>query len=684
MSSRIKGLTIEIDGNTTKLNDALKSTDKQISDTNKNLKDVNKLLKFDPSNTDLLKQKQKLLADAVGETKDRLQKLKDAQAQMDTAGIDKSSDAYMGLQREIADTEEKLKSLKKEQTDFGSANLQAVSANIDKIGQKATETGSKLTAGVTAPIVAVGAAAVKAYDEVDAGADIVATKTGATGKALADMQDIANDLAQSIPVDFDDAGTAVGEVNTRFQLTGDALKETSGQFLKFSKITGQEVNSAIDGTSQAMAAFDVQAEQAPAVLDLFAAASQRTGADVGQLQSDLLANATGFRDLGLSITDSVNLLADMQKSGVESSDVLKGLTKAQQNAAKDGKSMSDELTTAFSSQADMIDVFGSKAGAKLWDAFQQGKISAEDFISTGATLDGTLGTVSQTFENTQDPADKWKETMNQLKVAGADLAETIMPQLSAIIQAVSERIKDAKTWWDGLSDSQQKHIVHIAEFIAVAGPLLVVFGKISSAISGIIALFAGFNPIVAIVIAAIAALILIITNWGSISDWIVEKWGTVKNFFGGLWGGMNDGAGDAVEKIKGKFSDAAESINGFFSGIKIKWPKIKTPHFTNKGNKKIGPLTLPDIDVEWYKKAMNRPYLLDGATIFGYAGGRLLGGGESGQEVITSKADYDNRGNVTNNITIVQRDGESMSDLADRISDRIAYAVQRKAHALGG
>ena len=248
MSSRIKGLTIEIDGNTTKLNDALKSTDKQISDTNKNLKDVNKLLKFDPSNTDLLKQKQKLLADAVGETKDRLQKLKDAQAQMDTAGIDKSSDAYMGLQREIADTEEKLKSLKKEQTDFGSANLQAVSANIDKIGQKATETGSKLTAGVTAPIVAVGAAAVKAYDEVDAGADIVATKTGATGKALADMQDIANDLAQSIPVDFDDAGTAVGEVNTRFQLTGDALKETSGQFLKFSKITGQEVNSAIDGT----------------------------------------------------------------------------------------------------------------------------------------------------------------------------------------------------------------------------------------------------------------------------------------------------------------------------------------------------------------------------------------------------------------------------------------------------
>ena len=283
MSSRIKGLTIEIDGNTTKLNDALKDTDKAISNTSRSLKDVNRLLKFDPSNTDLLKQKQKLLADAVGETKDRLQKLKDAQAQMDTAGVDKASDAYQALQREIADTQTKLQSLKDEQRDFGSVASQQIASaggTLQTVGQKATDAGKKITAGVTVPIMAAGAAVVKAYDEVDAGADIVATKTGATGKALADMQDIANDLAQSIPVDFDDAGTAVGEVNTRFQLTGDALKETSGQFLKFSKITGQEVNSAIDGTSQAMAAFDVQAEQAPAVLDLFAAASQRTGVDV--------------------------------------------------------------------------------------------------------------------------------------------------------------------------------------------------------------------------------------------------------------------------------------------------------------------------------------------------------------------------------------------------------------------
>ena len=150
MSSRIKGLTIEIDGNTTKLNDALKDTDKAISNTSRSLKDVNRLLKFDPSNTDLLKQKQKLLADAVGETKDRLQKLKDAQAQMDTAGVDKASDAYQALQREIADTQTKLQSLKDEQRDFGSVASQQIASaggTLQTVGQRATDAGKKIQDG---------------------------------------------------------------------------------------------------------------------------------------------------------------------------------------------------------------------------------------------------------------------------------------------------------------------------------------------------------------------------------------------------------------------------------------------------------------------------------------------------------------------------------------------------------
>ena len=72
MANRIMGITVEIGGDTTKLQTALKGVNGQIKSTQQQLKDVDKLLKLDPGNTELLAQKQKLLADAVGETKEKL------------------------------------------------------------------------------------------------------------------------------------------------------------------------------------------------------------------------------------------------------------------------------------------------------------------------------------------------------------------------------------------------------------------------------------------------------------------------------------------------------------------------------------------------------------------------------------------------------------------------------------
>lgn len=83
MADRIKGITIEIGGDTTGLDKALSGTNKEIRNTQSQLKDVERLLKLDPSNTELLKQKQKLLAEAVGETKDKLNALKDAERQVE-------------------------------------------------------------------------------------------------------------------------------------------------------------------------------------------------------------------------------------------------------------------------------------------------------------------------------------------------------------------------------------------------------------------------------------------------------------------------------------------------------------------------------------------------------------------------------------------------------------------------
>ena len=116
--NRIKGLTIEIEGNTTKLTEALSKVDSSLRNTQSQLRDVDKLLKLDPKNTELLAQKQDLLAKRVKFTNERLGELKKAQEQMDANGVDKNSDQYRALQREILETEKRLESAKKASDDF--------------------------------------------------------------------------------------------------------------------------------------------------------------------------------------------------------------------------------------------------------------------------------------------------------------------------------------------------------------------------------------------------------------------------------------------------------------------------------------------------------------------------------------------------------------------------------------
>lgn len=106
MANRIKGITVEIGGDTTKLSKALESVNGTIKNTQTQLKDVEKLLKLDPTNTELLSQKQRLLADSITATKDKLATLKTAaeQANQALANGEISQEQYDALQREIVET----------------------------------------------------------------------------------------------------------------------------------------------------------------------------------------------------------------------------------------------------------------------------------------------------------------------------------------------------------------------------------------------------------------------------------------------------------------------------------------------------------------------------------------------------------------------------------------------------
>ena len=184
-SGRIKGITIEIGGDTTKLVSSLKNVDTQIKNTQNVLKDVNKLLKLDPGNTELLRQKQKALTDAIGQTKDRLTQLKDAQSQ-----VARGSAEWDALQREIIETEQNLQGLEKEMKDFGSVTaqkLQVVGQKFQEVGGKIEAAGQQLSKISGLAMGALGGIAKLGYDAVTA-ADDLNTLSKQTGVSTDQLQ----------------------------------------------------------------------------------------------------------------------------------------------------------------------------------------------------------------------------------------------------------------------------------------------------------------------------------------------------------------------------------------------------------------------------------------------------------------------------------------------------------------
>ena len=593
MAGNIKGITIKLGADTTQLSTALKNVNSSAQATQKNLTAVNKALKLNPGNVDLLREKQNLLNQRIKETKTKLDALKQAQAQLDASGVDKNSEEYKKLRADILNAETSLQQLNKESKSFGSVGAQAVAAVGEKfkaVGGKITEVGTGLSKSVTAPILGVGAASVAAFKEVDAGLDIIVKKTGMTGDELEDMKTRAQNIATTIPTSFETAGTAIGEVNTRFGLTGDELESLSTKFIEFAALNNTDVNSSIDGVQQVLSAFGLTAADAGPMLDTLNKVGQDTGIGMDSLAATLVSNATAFQGFGLNAADAAHLLGQLEKSGIDTSVVMTGMSKVQVAAMKDGISMQDAFTNALSSSDSAIEIFGAKAGPKLYSAFQQGTLSADMFTTSQHSLNDALGSVSDTYEGTLDPITNLTTTMNELKTIGADLVSAVGPQLTDIFKRVGEVVKSLSDKWKGLSDEQKETIVKVAGIAAAVGPLLVVFGKVISVIGTIMtmapALAAGFAALsgpVGIAVAVIAGLIAIgvalgkhwdeVVAWTknlakSIADGFNKILNSVKTAVTNTWNAVSSAFRNIVSAITNAVNTAKNTVSSVFNAIK--------------------------------------------------------------------------------------------------------------------
>lgn len=630
VAKNIKGITIEIGGNTQPLNKSLEGVNKKSRDLQSELKQVDRLLKLDPKNTELLAQKQKLLTDAVGNTKDKLDTLKEAEKQVQSQ-FEKGEigeEQYREIQREVIKAEQNLKSLEGQLKTTNNKwqeagdKLKDVGGKMQDIGKKTSDVGTGMTKGITAPIAAIGGASIAAFNEVDAGLDTIVTKTGASGEALDSMNDSFKKVYGSIPVDAQAVGDAIGEVNTQYGLMGEELEKVSEQALKFSEINGQDVTSTVTDSKAAMEAFGLSAKDVPGILDSVTTTAQNTGVATDKLFDGVTKGAPQLKSLGLNFAESAQLIGQFEQKGIDSSKALSYLSKAQVTWAKDGKSMtegladlSDKVEHAKTKEEALTiatEAFGTKGATFMLDALERGALGFEDL--SGAS-EKAAGAVTNTFEGTLDPIDNFQVSMNNLKVVGNDIASAMQEALAPSLEKVVEKLQQFAEWFGNLNPKTQETIVKIGALLAAIGPVVLIIGKVISVggsmisiIGGIITAFGAggaaagalgtaFTALtgpIGIAVAAIAGIVAIgvtlYKNWDTIKEKagqlgknISEKWDGIKKATSEKWNNVKESIGNAIDTAKEKASSKAGEIK---DNMSEKWENVKSKTSDTWGNVK--------------------------------------------------------------------------------------------------
>ena len=289
---KIRGITIEIGGDTTAFQKSLKLVDSALKETQGNLKDINKLLKLDPTNVDLLKQKQDNLKNAITDTKDRLKVLKDAYKQLDGKEGLEAKQQQEALKREIIETEQNLKSLKEQYRDFGSVakqQLQEVGNQMKDAGGKITDTGKDLSLKLTAPIVALGTVGVNYNAQMEQYRTMFTTLTGSAEEADRIIQQLQAD-AQKSPFDsasliqanqyLISAGVSADEARVMINNLGNAVAATGGGSAELERMAQnlQQIQNTGKATSQDIKQF------ANAGINIYGLLAESTGKTVAEVK----------------------------------------------------------------------------------------------------------------------------------------------------------------------------------------------------------------------------------------------------------------------------------------------------------------------------------------------------------------------------------------------------------------
>lgn len=711
-ANRIKGITIEIDGNTTKLQDSLKDVDKQLKTTQSNLRDINKLLKLDPKNTELLAQKQKTLKEAIELTKKRLNELKTAQ----TDAL--SPEQYDALQREIIETETNLKSL---QTEYDELNTSADTA-LEKAGQSITETGEKVTKA--------GQSIKKAGDGISGvGQKIMPASLAMAGLGAAAVK-TASDYEENlnkIDVAFGDSAKEVKN------WSNNAMKEFG-----LSKVAASDATSSFGALAKGVGVSEKEAANMATTLaglssDLSSYFNVGTDESSKALESIFTGESEALKKFGVVMTET-NLkqfaadhglvyseLTQLEKTQLRYNFVLEKTKDAQGDYSRTSSGTANSLKTFTAALADLGVAIGTQLLPIITPVVQQ----ITDLVNTIANLPKPV-----------------QEMIVKIGLIVA-VAGPLLVTLGTVVSSIGSIVTVGGKLMTGIGN--------ISNAISAGGGLITAITSLGTAIAPF--LIGG-----AIIAGIIAAIVLIVKNWNSIKKGLQSLWSALTTFasnvvngvkklgeniatgigniktaigtkmseikatFGTTWSNiktvfsqtwqsittnvqtniqrMAEGFtafktkvanifGSILTAITTPFQKAWSAITGFVSKIKnafkfkIELPKIKLPHINVKWHKVGDFLKIPTLSVQWYKKAYGNPMLFNSPTVLQTPYGAKGFGDGNGGEIVYGRNNLmrdirqavGNTGDIT--INVYGAEGQPVDQLANEISNRLA-ALQKQ------
>lgn len=311
-----------------------------------------------------------------------------------------------------------------------------------------------IATAVGTAVVKLGKAITEATGEIEEGRANIVNATGATGEALEGLMESAKAVFAQNEQSFDEVSRAIGEINTRFGETGEALESMTDLFLDFADATGQDVQQSVIGVSQAMNKWNIEAKDLPSVLDKLTVAGQKSGVSVATLTTNLTANAGTLQSMGYTFDEAVAMLSKFEEQGIESNSVIMAMKKSFEDSAKAGTDARTDWENLLDSIANATDeteanslaveAFGSRIATDMVSALRNGKLNFDDYTEA---IENSTGALQATDEASKTTADKIQTLKNEVKVAlgemGAKIApiiEKTLPTLSSLFNTVLSAI----------------------------------------------------------------------------------------------------------------------------------------------------------------------------------------------------------------------------------------------------